>query len=96
MLQNERLLSIRDAIQSLPRRRGTRSIHISTVYRWIHRGVGGRKLECLAVGGTLYTSKEAMHRFFARDPEPASPPKSDVGSSAAIQRAERELAEFGI
>lgn len=37
----------------------------STIYRWIGRGARGRKLDIVRVGGLLYTSREALTRFFA-------------------------------
>lgn len=41
-------------------------VHISACYRWIQRGVRGIKLEALRIGGTMYTSVEALERFGLR------------------------------
>lgn len=42
---------------------GTRRIHPSTAHRWVFKGVKGRKLEAVRLGGSLYTSSEAVARF---------------------------------
>ena len=42
-----------------------RRVHPSTLHRWRLRGTRGVKLETLLVGGTRYTSVEALNRFFA-------------------------------
>jgi hypothetical protein len=34
-----------------------------TICRWVHRGVGGVKLDAVRVGSQLLTSKQALHRF---------------------------------
>lgn len=35
----------------------------ATMARWVHRGVGGVKLEAVALGRQLFTSKQALTRF---------------------------------
>lgn len=35
----------------------------STITRWIHRGVGGTRLESIRLGSQLLVSKQAIHRF---------------------------------
>ena len=42
-----------------------RRIHPSTLHRWRLRGVRGIRLETVLIGGTRYTSTEALSRFFA-------------------------------
>lgn len=37
--------------------------HRSTIFRWIHSGCGGVRLESLAIGGRLVSSMEAYERF---------------------------------
>lgn len=59
----EHLLPVRDVPKLLPRRPNGRRLHISAVYRWIQRGVGGVRLEAVKIGGTTYTSREALERF---------------------------------
>jgi len=38
-------------------------VHISAVYRWVQRGIKGVRLEAIRIGGTTYTSREALQRF---------------------------------
>ena len=38
--------------------------HVSTVWRWVLRGVKGHRLESFLVGGRRYTTREAVGRFF--------------------------------
>lgn len=54
-----------------------------TVYNWVHQGVRGKRLECVAVGGRLYTSREALGRFT----ELASPPEHQAAREAQRRRA---------
>ena len=35
----------------------------ATMTRWIHRGVGGIKLDAIRLGSQLFTSKQALTRF---------------------------------
>lgn len=37
----------------------------ATIARWVHHGVGGVKLEAVALGRQLFTSKQALTRFIA-------------------------------
>lgn len=40
--------------------------NVSTVWRWVTRGVRGEKLESVRVGGVVCTSRQAIERFLAR------------------------------
>jgi len=64
-LATEEILSLKDACALLPRRRAGKKPAFQTVYRWALRGVRGRRLEVLRIGGTLCTSRQALERFFA-------------------------------
>jgi hypothetical protein len=35
----------------------------ATVFRWVHRGCGGIKLEAVRLGRQLFTSRQALTRF---------------------------------
>ncbi len=37
----------------------------ATLCRWIHRGVGGVKLDAIRIGRQILTSKQALTRFIA-------------------------------
>jgi hypothetical protein len=58
---NEHLISTTQATREVPGRP-----HVSTVWRWINRGVRGVKLETVMVGGRRFTSREAIARFNER------------------------------
>ena len=40
------------------------SPHLSTLRRWCSRGIRGRVLETVLIGGRRWTSREALERFF--------------------------------
>jgi len=62
-LRSEQLLRLSEVPTNLPKRPNGNRLHISAVYRWAQRGVGGVKLETVKIGGTTYTSLEAIQRF---------------------------------
>ena len=62
-IATENLLTLPDAAKRLPRRRRDRPVHVSTLYRWISRGVRGVRLEAVQIGGSLYVSQQSLQRF---------------------------------
>lgn len=40
--------------------------HVATVWRWTGHGVSGITLESIKLGGSRYTSREAIERFIQR------------------------------
>jgi hypothetical protein len=60
------LITLREAAALLPRRRGRKRPHFSTLWRWALRGVRGVKLETVSVGDTLCTSPAALEEFLRR------------------------------
>lgn len=96
---SETLLSLTDAAKLLPRRRGGKKCHCSTLFRWTTAGCKGVILESIQVGGTRCTSRESLARFFARLTDASSPPQPH-GSPARRQRAaeaaDRELQRQGL
>jgi len=65
-LKSETVLTLDDAARRLPRRRGNRPVHRTTLYKWASAGLRGVRLETIQVGGSLCTSLEALQRFFDR------------------------------
>jgi hypothetical protein len=61
----EELLELSKVPANLERRTGKR-LNVSTVYRWINRGIAGIHLETILVGGSRYTSAQALNRFFTQ------------------------------
>jgi hypothetical protein len=74
--------------------------HISSVWRWVLKGVRGVKLETLVCGGRRFTSREAIDRFIAATTaaahgEPA-PVRTAKQRAREIAAAEAELERAGI
>lgn len=64
-IHTEKLLRLVKVPADLERRTG-KPLNASTVYRWTNRGIAGIKLETILIGGTRYTSAEALNRFFTQ------------------------------
>ncbi len=58
------LLSLKQAVSILPQRAAGRPFRVAVLYRWLHAGVYGIRLEGCRVGGRWYTSQAALQRFF--------------------------------
>jgi len=74
-----------------------RNVSSTTAWRWVYKGIGGRKLEVVRLGNKTYTSLEALQRF-ALQQGGADAPEARTPSQRqkAIERAERELSDDGI
>ena len=74
--------------------------HLSTVARWVFRGVGNPpiKLATVKIGGRRYTSRAALDAFFAATTGPAAQAVQQLSDrrEAAIRRAEHDLDTDGI
>jgi len=100
-IQREHVLTLAEATQHVPRRRGGKHPHFATLWRWAQRGCRGVVLETIMVGGTRCTSIEALQRFFdaltaaagSAQPQPEPTPRA---RSADHRRAVAELSRAGI
>jgi len=92
-LKHEELLTFSEASQRLPKRP-----HLATWYRWISRGVRGVRLESVRVGGTSYTSAEALQRFADRltGGDNVQVSVTSRQRQRQIEAADAELARAGI
>lgn len=92
-VSHEDLIPLREAPRHLPGRANGKRLHVSAVYRWVKHGVKGIRLETVSIGGTTYTSAEALQRFAdqltARRSLHADEPPT---SSAARRRADALVA----
>jgi hypothetical protein len=98
-INSETLLTLTQAARLRPSARGGRPTHQSSVYRWISRGLRGHKLEAVRVGGTLYTSREALQRWAERlTYGQVQTPGTTDGSAPqrSAQVVDQELDRFGI
>ena len=97
-LAQEELVAIRDVPKHLPPRPTGKRVHISAVYRWLLRGIRGVRLESLKIGGTTYTSKEALQRFADQLTAPAHDPDAIPATTLArkrqIDRAAKQVEEI--
>ncbi len=95
---DEEFLPLTQAPQHIPGRP-----HVTTVWRWVNRGVRGHRLEAVAVGGRVFTTRQAIQRFLESlnrtrtepSPSPAEAP-IQVRQQRRIAAAERVLREAGI
>jgi hypothetical protein len=95
----ETVIPLTQATARIPRRRGGKKTHVSTVYRWTTVGCRGIVLEWLMVGGTRCTSIEALQRFFDRLTAGVSGserPERGASSEKQMDRVERELDRIGL
>ena len=96
-LSHEQLVPLGQVPRLLPPRPNGKRIHVSAVYRWTKRGVRGVRLESIRVGGTTYTSREALQRFAetnsaaARAPEPPLPPAQRIRRAETAHREARAI-----
>lgn len=91
-IRTEKLISMPQAAALFPNRPS-----LCALWRWRTRGVRGRKLESVVIGGTPYTSVEALQRFAAQSGGTDAPAiRTPAARERAIAKAERELSEAGI
>lgn len=102
---SEKVVSLKEAVRMLPRKGHTNTLHFSTIYRWIMRGLKTKdglvvRLETIKVGGTLCTSQEALQRFFDRlsgDTAVVAPPSfTKRQRERHLDKVEEELRKLGI
>ena len=94
-LTQEELVPIRDVPKHLPPRPTGKRVHVSAVYRWLLRGIRGIRLESLKIGGTTYTSKEALQRFADQLSSPthesSTTPATTLTRKRQIDRAAKQV-----
>lgn len=95
----ETLIRLAEVPNHLPKRRG-RKIHVASVYRWVKAGLSGVRLETVYVGGTQFTSEEALDRFTrqltAVKTGVVTRPATGKRAAAAHEAAKRKLDAMGI
>lgn len=93
----ENLIPLREAPRHLPNRPNGKRLHVSACYRWVTRGVRGVVLESIRLGGTTYTSLEALQRFGERlrlrSVDPQSDPPQPASCIRRIEQAARRVAQ---
>ena len=89
-VHQETLIALRDAPKHLPIRPNGKRLHVSAVYRWIAKGVAGVVLEAVRIGGTTYTSLEALQRFAERMTGRAEASPMPATTSTRVARPRQE------
>jgi len=93
--ERETLVSLGDVPSLLPSRRGRR-VHRATVYRWAAKGVGGVRLDVLRIGGSLFTSEQAVARFLEAQNAPHTGEASAPASNDDLVAEDREAESLGL
>ena len=91
-IQSESLISMAQVGARIPGRPSA-----CTIWRWATRGIRGRVLETIILGGRRYTSVQALQRFGVQGRQVDGPGiRTPAVRQKAIQRAEHELRALGI
>jgi hypothetical protein len=80
----------------IPQRRPGAKLSPQTVLRWVRDGLHGIKLERCVIGNVVYTSEEALHRFFERLSNPPVKVTPAESRRRSHDRAARQLADAGM
>jgi hypothetical protein len=99
-IESEKLIALQDIplMDILPVRKSGKRLSMCTIYRWAKRGLKGRRLATVMIGGQRYTSLAALQQFFREcsgedssvSPAQASP-LSGNRSSKAVEQALDQL-----
>jgi len=97
-LDRQEYIPLRQAAKVVPSgRKPGGCVHISTLVRWIKKGVRGKRLESCMIGGTRCTTRTALDRFLAElndgAPTPALVPCRDP---VRARRTDRILDREGL
>lgn len=65
------------------------SVRYGTIHRWAKYGCKGKKLESAFLGGTAYTSREAIQRFSGQAVPATEHPVVSKGHEEAMRRLAR-------
>jgi len=77
----ETLVTLALAVNLVPAGAGMQP-HYRTLWRWCAKGLRGLRLESVFIGGTRYTTKEAIDRFVGRF--------TDIRNDAVAPREKRK------
>ena len=93
--ETETLIPFNSAREAFP---GGKRLSLATLHRWRLHGVRGTRLETVLVGGSRYTSAEAIARFVQNQNKVESPEPAITGKQrrTMAETANRLLAEAGI
>jgi hypothetical protein len=98
----EALIPLREVGSIIPSSRYGKRLNFATIWRWAMHGARGRRLEAVKLGGSLYTSREAISRFAEHvtgsdtPTSPAPAVRSPAQRQRDQERAAKMLDEAGI
>jgi len=67
-------LTLIQAAKQIPRPRGKKPVHPTTIYRWIRYGLHGVRLRALSCGDTLMVTSASLDEFFRKVADAKNPP----------------------
>lgn len=82
IMQAENLLTIREVAKQLPHQP-----HVATVWRWIQKGVGGRRLKATKLAGRTFIHVDDLQEFLFDEVQP----EVTTARAAELRRVSREL-----
>lgn len=93
-IASEELIPLARVPDLIPSRRADKRLNQATVWRWTSRGSRGILLEAVTIGGSRYTSLEAVARFVERlSGDQAGRAGAPSGRTPAQRKRDSERAE---
>lgn len=94
---SDELLTLPQAAALFPRRRAGSKVSTTTLWRWYKHGSRGVLLEVARVGGSVYTTRDAIREFVAaRSAAGGSPVPQAPSPSKRSKRAMKQLEQLGL
>ena len=94
-MDDDTLRLFSELIVLLAARLGGRRIHVSTLHRWRSRGIGGRTLDAVRIGGRWFSSLKSVAQLCAMEsPETGTPSFGPGTSSRRAVQAQTELSSL--
>lgn len=69
---------------------------MSSLIRWVKKGVDGVRLEAVRVGGSWYTTEEAVNRFIQSPEQCKAAAETNEAQTESHKRATAKLAAAGL
>lgn len=82
IMQTQDLLSIKEVAKQLPHQP-----HVATVWRWVQKGVRGRRLKSTKLAGRTFIHVNDLNTFLFGDEQP----QVRTDRAAELRRVSREL-----
>jgi hypothetical protein len=95
-IDSEELVPLTNVATMVPPRPNGKRMAVTTAWRWATVGVRGHKIEVVRIGGSKYTSREALGRFLKAINSPDQKPAMRKTRKRRIAAAERVLDKAGV